>query len=141
MSDARLQRRLLIALLVALVALGGCSGERSFDEDTFIEEINSAGAGLTLGVIISENEQGVPVRAIELVPAGASRPVRPGEDPGGGTMLVLDDADQAFAEFQRCEQAATLTCYRAANVVLRFDQIDPVQQQRVTAAIAALESG
>lgn len=133
-------RRLLTVICAAGVLVAGC-GERTFGEEEFIEEANNVGAGLTLGVILSENEQGVPVRAIELIPAGASRPLRPGEDAGGGTMLVLEGSDVAREEFERCEGAVTLTCYRAANVVLRFDEIDPTQRQRVSTAIAALESG
>lgn len=135
-----MRRRLLIALALAASGIGGC-GERTFGEEEFIEEANNVGAGLTLGLILSENEQGVPVRAIELIPAGASRPLQPGEDAGGGTMLVLEGSEEAREEFERCEQAVTLTCYRAANVVLRFDEIDPAQRQRVSAAVAALESG
>ena len=53
--------------------------------------------------------------------------------------MHTENADAAREEFERCESAATLTCYRAANVVLYFDAAPGDQRvARVETAIRAL---
>ena len=35
--------------------------------------------------------------------------------------MVTGDSDSAREEFERCQSTSSLTCYRAANVVIYFD--------------------
>jgi hypothetical protein len=60
---------------------------------------------------------------------------------GDATMLVLDDAEAAGAEFARCETAPLLTCFRAANVVLRFEDMSAADRARIVGAVGALAQG
>ena len=55
-------------------------------------------------------------------------------------MIVASDADSAGAEFDHCETAADLTCFRAANVVLRFEGMDAADRARISGAVSALAS-
>ena len=59
---------------------------------------------------------------------------------GAGALVILADADAAEAEFDRCQAAVDFTCYRAANAVLRFTAMTQEEQQRVTAAVQAIEN-
>ena len=132
------------ALLLILIAVltAGCGGERNFEPGEFVDEANAEGAGLVLGEQLTSTEEGVDVYALSF--DERARPA-PGEDGpghgGGGSMIVTDDTESATAEFERCEMAVTLTCYRAANVVLYFEAA-PTDEHvaSVEAAIRALGS-
>ena len=126
-----------LCLLIALLA-AGCSGERSFEADEFVDEVNAEGAGLVLGEPLTSLEEGADVYVVSFEDAPAPE-VSAGRAHSGGSLVVTEDADAATAEFQRCEGAVTLTCYRAANVVLYFDA-EPTEPHvtKVDAAIRAL---
>ncbi len=123
----------LIAFLIA-----GCGGERSFEADEFVEEANGEGAALILGEPLTSLEQGADVYVVSFEDAPAPE-VSAGRVHSGGSLVVTEDADAATAEFQRCQGAVTLTCYRAANVVLYFDA-EPTEPHvaKVDAAIRGL---
>ena len=131
------------ALTVAAVAVLaiGCGGEREFDAGGFIDAANDEGAELALGEQITTTPADEPVFEI------TSRP-EPGSDPnpqlegehGGGTLVVANDASAAGDEFDHCEQAADLTCFRAANVVLRFEEMTGADRARISGAVSALAS-
>jgi len=53
-------------------------------------------------------------------------------------MIVADDAGSAGDEFDRCDRSADLTCFRAANVVLRFEGMDAADRARISGAVSAL---
>ena len=116
---------LLAALLVAAgVAAAGCgSGERDFSAEDFVEEANSHGAGLDLGAPLETPQEGAELYEVTFV---EPRAAEPGQDElegaHGGTLRVTSDADAGEAEYARCEETASLFCYRAANVVLVFDE-------------------
>jgi hypothetical protein len=133
-------RRALLALPLLLALLGACGGEKTFSEEEFIEAVNSEGAALELGEVITTNQDGVDVRAVSFSEDATSPTGAEGGVHGGGTMLVLPDAGAATEELDRCETAPSLTCFRAANVVLRFEEIFPEEQARVTAAFEAIAS-
>jgi hypothetical protein len=130
-----------VALLV-LLALAGCSSERTFDSETVVAELNDAGAGLVLGEPLPSTEESVEVTVINLAPGGASGAgSQPADGPGetAGAVVILVDAEAAEAEFVRCEQAVSFVCFRAANAVLRFTGLGPAAQQRMTSAVLAIE--
>ena len=55
-------------------------------------------------------------------------------------MIVAGDAGSAGDEFDHCEGAADLTCFRAANVVLRFEDMAAADRARVSGAVCARAS-
>ena len=112
----------------------GC-GEREFEPDEFVEAANAEGAGLVLGESLTSITEDVEVFAVSF---------QQGQDgaPGGGSLIVTGDSDSAREEHARCQSAVTLTCYRAANVVLYFDAPpSDARVARVDAAIRALGDG
>ena len=127
-----------LVLLLALVA-AGCGGERSFEAAEFVDEANREGAALALGEPLTSLEEGADVYVVSFEDAEEAPEVSAGHAHSGGSLVVTEDADAAAEEFQRCEGAVTLTCYRAANVVLYFDA-EPTDEHvaRVDAAIRAL---
>ena len=135
--------RYVVGAVSLLAAVAGCGGgERTFTVDEFIEEANAEGAGLALGPAITTNDDGVEVRSVTLTgealsPTGSVRD-EAGEPEGGGAMLALGSAEEAGEELDRCESAPAFTCFRAANVVLRFEGLFPEEQARISVALQAL---
>lgn len=117
-----------IALAGSLLALS-CGGERSFDAEELVAELDAAGAELELGETLPNDQEGTEVRVISLPGSGQ------GEEATAGTVVILSGADTAAAEFQRCQSAVSFVCFRAANAVLRFTNIRPEQEARVSAAL------
>jgi hypothetical protein len=125
----------LVLVLAAMLA-AGC-GEREFEPDEFVDAANAEGAGLVLGESLTSITEDVEVFAVSF--EGADEPAGGHEHGGGGSLMVTDDSDSAREEFERCQSTLSLTCYRAANVVIYFDA--PPQDEhvaRVDAAIRAL---
>lgn len=124
--------RLAALALVALAALAaGACGEREFDADELVAELNAAGAELTLGPPLTGTD-GVTVTSVEIAGAG------PDTD---GAIAILDDADAATSEFERCESAVDFTCFRAGNAVVRFSALSPEARATLTEAVRSLASG
>ena len=128
-------------IVLALIATAAGCGEREFTAQEFVDSANEQGAELALGDQITTTESDEPVIRISFAPP-------PGTDPnpqlqagdGSGTMIVASDAEIAGAEFDHCETAADLTCFRAANVVLRFEGMAAADRARVSGAVSALAS-
>ena len=124
---------LLAAVAVGLAwaggAFAGCgSEERRFDSEGLAELITKAGVPIEVGEELRSSDASIEVRVIALEPDG------------GGSMLVADDEGRARNEFARCESASSLVCFRAGNVVLRFDQLSADQRERVGEALKTIES-
>lgn len=117
------------------MVIAGCGGgERVFEPEELVTELNGAGAELKLGPVLTTNQDGLDVTSIFVAsPSGQG-------DLGAGTMLLLESSEAASAEFTRCEAAPSLTCYRAANGVLRFEELVPEGQAQVEAAVRAIAS-
>jgi hypothetical protein len=130
------------ALLITLVfVLGGCGDdERTFEADEFVDAINAEGAGLRLGEGLSSGQEGIELFQV-LFAEDDGHADEEGHAHTGGTLALADDAEAARAEFERCDAAVTLTCYRAANAVVYFEgePTDP-EIARVDAAIRSLAS-
>jgi hypothetical protein len=129
----------LLALLLA-VLLASCGGERSFTAEEFVDEINAEGAALELGDVITENQDGLEILEVSFSEPAVTPTGGQAETSAHGAMLVLGDAEEAVDEVVRCESAPASTCFRAANVVVRFEEILPEEQARVTQAFEALAS-
>jgi hypothetical protein len=129
--------------LATILAVAGCGDERAFEPEEFVDAMNAEGAGLVLGEPLTSIEEGVDVYALEFEeePGEHEEPEAGGHGHSGGSMTVTEDAEAARAEHARCEEAVSLVCYRAANVVLFFD-LEPSDEHvaRVDAAVRALAS-
>ena len=126
-------RRLLPSLAALAIVLAACGEDRTFEAQEFVEEANAQGAGMELGEPLTSADAGSEVFAVEL--ASSATQVH-----GGGSLIVVDDVEAAQAEFTRCESAASLTCYRAANVVVRLEEVSPEQRSQLDEAFNALGS-
>jgi len=117
----------LAALLLATVAtFQGCGGEVTFDADGFVEALNAEGVEIELGGALVNDQEGVEVREVSF-------------NRVSGTLVVTASEETGTAEYERCETAVTLLCYRAQNVVLMFeDEIDPAKRTRLESAFRAL---
>lgn len=135
---------LTIVLTCGVICLAACGGERTFTAQEFIDDMNDNGAALALGPVLTTNSDGVDIYSVSLteISTGVSSPPKPAPSggPGSGSMLILDDADGARSEFARCERSPELTCFRAANAVLRFQALQGGDQARITTAIQAIET-
>ena len=133
-------RPAVLAILLTLL-VAACGGERTFAPDEFVDAANEEGAGLVLGEQLTSIEEGVDVYALSFADEATAQATGD-EEHGhgtGGSMIVTDDGESAITEFERCETAVSLTCYRAANVVLYFNAA-PTDEHvvPVDAAIRAL---
>jgi hypothetical protein len=118
--------RPLLPLLIA-IAVTSCGGERTFDAHELVDELNDEGARVKLGATLSSS-QDLDLFAVSF--AGEA-----------GTLAIAEEADAAESEYDRCEDAATLTCYRVANAALYFElPPDDPKLAAVDAAIRALGS-
>jgi hypothetical protein len=136
--------RLAIALALAgACGIAACGGERTFDAEEFVTELNDEGATLALGEPLPGSDRGIELYALSFTEADGAEVGEPGEDEhSGGTLALTADAEAAAAEFRRCDRAVTLTCYRAANAVLYFEG-EPTDPgiAAVDTAIRALAEG
>jgi hypothetical protein len=128
-------------VLAGLVVLGcaaliGC-GERQFDEQELVEELNAAGAGLVLGEPLPSTSDDVTVTTVEFDEAHEEEEA--GHSHGGGAVAIVENEEAAVAEFERCQSAIDFTCFRVGNAVLRFVGITPEEQTALTSAMRSLE--
>jgi hypothetical protein len=127
---------LLVPLISLLIA--GC-GEREFEPGEFVDAANEEGAGLVLGDSLTSITEDVEVYALAFEEADEPAGSGGHEHGGGGSLLVAGDAESAAGEYERCEETVSLTCYRAANVVLYFNAAPSDEHvAKVDAAIRAL---
>jgi hypothetical protein len=134
--------RIALAALV-LAAAGGCGGdERTFTAPEFVAEANRNGAPLELGAPLTvAGDDEVYGLAVMERRAGDRETAEEGGEHGGGSLRITEDAASAQDEHARCESAASLICYRAANVVLILEPGVPARDlARVAAAIRAMEA-
>lgn len=135
----------LIAGALAAGAIACGSGERTFSAEEFVEEANENGAGLSLGEPLLAEGEDREVYALRLEgetespggePAGGAA-----EGHGGGSLRVASDAEAALAEYERCETAVTLLCFRAANIALILEGELPAEDRaRIEGALRAMAS-
>ncbi|MEZ5154843.1 MAG: hypothetical protein R2718_01905 [Solirubrobacterales bacterium] len=129
----------LVLALAAPALAAGCGGEREFGAAEFVDAANGKGAALALGGQVTTTASGEPVYAVRSESGSDPNPQLE-EGHGGGTMIVAADAGVAADEFERCESAADLTCFRAANIVLRFEEMAAADRARISGAVSALAS-
>jgi hypothetical protein len=131
----------LVAVAGALL-LAGCGGanERQLSAREFVTEMNRNGAALKLGPPVSGGQDGADVNEVTFSQT-APTPTGEGSKPkpsGSATIVVLPDAEAAMDEYDRCQGEPSLSCYRAANVVLRIEDLQPTDRALLTSAISGL---
>jgi hypothetical protein len=136
--------RSILALLatVAALSLTGC-GTAYDDAQSFVDAANAEGADFELGPSLSTTNPEHQIYAIELEGGPDRAEMRePGQAHlGGGSVTVTEGEDEARLEYEECESAVSLLCYRAGNVALVLeDEVAPAERARVDAAISALAS-
>lgn len=147
----------LTATLLAAAGLlaGGCGeGEETFTAAEFVDRANASGAGLELREELVSTQGDVEIWSVSFT-GGAAPPGQPGAADnaspgtgatgtdlghGAGSLAVAADAEAGSAEFERCEAAASLVCFRAANVVVRLEGATPDEIARLESAVRAMES-
>ncbi len=105
--------------------------------------MNANGAALALGPVLTTNPDGEEIHTVtftDLAPSATGEGKPPVDSHGSATLVVVESADTAREEFARCEQAPVLTCFRAANAVLRIEALQAADQARITAALEAIGS-
>jgi hypothetical protein len=134
-------KHVLLAMVVAL-ALTGC-GTAYDDAQSFVDAANAEGAGFELGPSLSTSDPEHQIYALELHGGPDKAEMRePGQAHlGGGSVTVTTGDDEARLEYEECESAVSLLCYRAGNVALMLeDEVAPAERAQVDAAISALAS-
>jgi hypothetical protein len=128
--------RRLLPLIPALWLLAGCGGDdAAFTADQFVGAVNQRGASLELGPELRSTRPDAQVFALELGPPGAADEHAASEGTeAGGSIAVMANADAGFEEWQRCEDAGSILCYRADNIVLF------IEGEVAPAALAQLEN-
>jgi hypothetical protein len=142
----------LSALACAALLAGsvtGCGDETTFTADELVTEVNDRGAGIRLGEPLTTSQEDVELYALRLAGGGAVPGLPPGDAGsaptdvhGGGTLTITEDDDAALAEYERCESAVSLVCFRAANAVLIFEGAVPNQDlARIESAVRSMAEG
>lgn len=142
MNLATARRNLARAALAAALLVAGC-GEKEFTAESFIDSMNDHGATLALGPVIAENPDGVEVHRItftETAPSATGEGEGTEAANGDATLLIFDGSGDAEDEFDRCNGAPALTCFRASNAVLRVENLQPSDRARITTAIQGVGS-
>jgi hypothetical protein len=134
----------MLAALLATVALAACGEELEFTAQELVDEINQQGASLQLGEPLTTTQEELELYAVRLEGAQAPGPATPEGSPptdvhAAGSLTITESDDAGMAEYERCESAASLICFRAANAVLIFEDTVPNQDlARIEAAISAM---
>lgn len=137
----RIRFALAAGSVLATLVVTAC-GEHSFEAEEFVDEANASGAGIELGEPLTTTESDTEVYALRIVAEHAEATDGEHAHGGGGSLTVTEDSDAALARYEQCEAAATLLCYRVANVVLIVeDALSPEDRSRLDAAVSSLASG
>lgn len=136
-AGAILRRPLAAAALTLSVA--ACGSDDAFTAEEFIGEANQHGAGLVLGSRLESGREETTIYEVAFAETGD--PANAGHDHGGGSLTVLEDGDAGLAEYERCESAVSLVCFRAANIALFFEgDVAPAEIARLEEALRAMAS-
>lgn len=135
----RLRTVAVAPAVVLLALLAACSEEKRFTAGGFIAAMNDNGAALALGPVETKDGDGDVVRTVtftEVAPSATG--AGPAAMSGDAALLVFGGTGDAEDEFERCDATPALTCFRAANVVLRVGDLQPSDRARLATAIEAI---
>jgi hypothetical protein len=123
----------------AVLFWAAACGDQDYTADELVTDLNDHGAALELGEALPSARDGIDVYALRF-PTDPSAALKGGdEEGGGGSLTITPDADAGLAEYQRCESAGTLVCFRADNGVLMFeDKLGAEERDRLASALEAI---
>lgn len=125
-----------LAIAAGALGLAGC-GSATFTAEELVAEVNRHGGGLGLGEPLAAGRDGAEIHTLTLSGRARARE----DSHAAGTLLITAGDDVALAEYRRCESAASLICFRAANAVLVFaDAVPRADLVRLGRAIRAMAS-
>ena len=128
------------------MALAGCgTSEKTFTASGFVDQVNEQGVSLELGRQLPTGSDADSVYAVTL-PRLPGEPRAPDTEGSGrdpiGTLYVYGDPGGAGDRLDACRASGGLLCFRAANIVVVFDQeVGAISAQRLGVAIERLGSG
>jgi hypothetical protein len=117
-----------------------CGDDQTYTADGLVSELNDHGAGLEMGEALPSNREGIDLRGLRFA-TDPSAALKAGgaEEGGSGSLTITPDADAGLAEYQRCESAGALVCFRADNAVLIFeDELAAADRARLASALQAI---
>jgi hypothetical protein len=121
--------------LAAILLLAGCGGGETFSAGDLVSQLNDHGAGLALGEQLPSTREG-----IELYGLRFSNQVAGDAEASGGSLTITADSDAGAAEYQRCQSAGSLICFRADNAVITFEgELPAADRSRLAAALRSLD--
>ena len=114
--------RIVILAVSCCAVFAGCGAtETTFTAQNFIDEANANDAGLVLGAPLDSLRDDVSSYQLRFEgTGGVDANAAPADAHGGGTLEITADSQAGASEFERCENAASLVCFRAANAVVYF---------------------
>ena len=127
------------------MAFAGCgSSEKTFTAAEFVDQVNEQGVSLELGRQLPAGSDADAVYAVTL-PSLPGEPRAADEEGSGrgpnGTLYVYGDPGGAGDRLDACRASGGLLCFRAANIVVVFDQdVGAISSQRLGVAIQRLSS-
>ena len=126
------------------MAFAGCGSEKTFTASEFVDQVTEQGVSLELGRQLPAGSDADAVYAVTL-PRLPGEPRASGEEGSGGgpngTLYVYGDPGGAGDRLDACRASAGLLCFRAANIVVVFDQdVGAISAQRLGVAIQRLGS-
>jgi hypothetical protein len=135
-------RRLWLGAWLGALTLGiaACGDDTTYTADELVSGLNDHGAELELGETLPSNREGIDLRGLRFAADPSAALKAGGEAEGGsGSLTITPDADAGLAEYQRCESAGALVCFRADNAVLIFeDELGAADRARLASALQAI---
>lgn len=137
-------RHLGVLIALAAMAAAGCGSEKTFTASEFVDQVNRQEVLLRQGRQIPAGGGAEQVYAVTL-PRLPGEP-RPAPEEGNGrgpngSLYVYGDVGGADEKLDACRNSGGLICFRAANVVVVFDQGEAgISAQRLGLAIQRLGS-
>lgn len=131
-------------LAVSVTVTFGCGETHgtTFTAEAFIADANQHEANLVLGPPLLSDRGDVRELRFTSGERSAGGPTQGPQVYGSGSLTALTDSTAAVAEYERCQSAGALLCFRAANVALTFeDTIGPKDIARLNSALAAMAPG
>ena len=129
----------LCLALLAPATVAGCSRERTFSADEFVDQVKEEGVVLHLGEPLVTDDENKKLYAVSLEPLpGAVPPVdEEGQPQLSGSLAVYNDTDGANTGMQSCTASGDLLCYQASNVLVILEGAG-IEAQRLGVAIQKL---
>jgi hypothetical protein len=131
-------------LMLLAASLAACGDQTRFTAEELVAEVNQHAGYLSLGEPLTTTQEEVELYAVRLEGVRAPGPATaeglpPTDVHAAGTLTVTESDDAGLAEYERCEAAASLICFRVANAVMSFEDTVPNQDlARIGGAITAL---